>query len=169
MSFTRPFLLCPVFFWTAPCAGCYHQERGGMPLSSIWAKVCMLDNCVYYLTWHDYSSLVEGESHGILYYYLLSVYRNRYWGAVVFGLIGGRSLPLSLALSASFNNNDNNNNQCLFFSPYYHVIYNYLFLVLRIDNKTESEVKIRRKLKHKRWIWVIVKKLKLDIYLHLNK
>ena len=32
MSFTRPFLLGPVFFRTAlPCSG-YHQERGGMPL-----------------------------------------------------------------------------------------------------------------------------------------
>ena len=25
-----------------------------------------VDNCVCYLTWHDYPSLVEGESHGIL-------------------------------------------------------------------------------------------------------
>ena len=33
MSFTRPFLLGPVFFRTAlPCSGCYHLERGGMPL-----------------------------------------------------------------------------------------------------------------------------------------
>ena len=56
-------LLGPVFFWTTlPCSGCYHPERGGMPLqyeaginciegailkikaqmSSIWAKGCML-------------------------------------------------------------------------------------------------------------------------------
>ena len=32
MSFTRPFLLDPVFFRTAlPCSGGYHMERGGMP------------------------------------------------------------------------------------------------------------------------------------------
>ena len=66
MSFTRPFLLGPVFFRTAlPCSGGYHLERGGLPLhdasetvhetvkraqllkikaqvSSIWAKGCML-------------------------------------------------------------------------------------------------------------------------------
>ena len=31
MSFTRPFLLGPVFFRTAlPCSGGYHLERGGM-------------------------------------------------------------------------------------------------------------------------------------------
>ena len=33
MSFTRPFLLGPVFFRTAlPCSGDYHLERGEMPL-----------------------------------------------------------------------------------------------------------------------------------------
>ena len=33
MSFTRPFLLGPVFFRTSlPCSGGYHLERGGMPL-----------------------------------------------------------------------------------------------------------------------------------------
>ena len=33
MSFTRPFLLGPVFFRTAlPCSGGYHIESGGMPL-----------------------------------------------------------------------------------------------------------------------------------------
>ena len=32
-SFTRPFLLGPVFFRTAlPCSGGYHMERRGMPL-----------------------------------------------------------------------------------------------------------------------------------------
>ena len=32
-SFTRPFLLGPVFFRTSlPCSGGYHLERGGMPL-----------------------------------------------------------------------------------------------------------------------------------------
>ena len=32
MSFTRPFLLGPVFFRTAlPCSGGYHMERAGMP------------------------------------------------------------------------------------------------------------------------------------------
>ena len=30
MNFARPFLLGPVFFWTAlPFSGGYHQERGG--------------------------------------------------------------------------------------------------------------------------------------------
>ena len=33
MSFTRPFLLSPVFFRTAlPSSDGYHLERGGMPL-----------------------------------------------------------------------------------------------------------------------------------------
>ena len=33
MSFTRSFLLGPVFFRTAlSCSGGYHLERGGMPL-----------------------------------------------------------------------------------------------------------------------------------------
>ena len=33
LSFTRPFLLGPVFFRTAlPCSGGHHMERGGMPL-----------------------------------------------------------------------------------------------------------------------------------------
>ena len=37
-------------------------------MSSIRAKGCMLMiMCVCYLTRHDYPSLVEGESHGILY------------------------------------------------------------------------------------------------------
>ena len=35
-------------------------------VSSIWAKGCILMTvCVCYLTRHDYSSLVEGESNGI--------------------------------------------------------------------------------------------------------
>ena len=63
MSFTRGFLLGPVYFRTAfPSSGGYHLESGGMPLydavginckkgallkiktqmSSIWAKGCML-------------------------------------------------------------------------------------------------------------------------------
>ena len=36
MSFTRPFLLGPVFFLTAlPCSGGYHMERGGMTLHDV--------------------------------------------------------------------------------------------------------------------------------------
>ena len=36
MSFTRPFLLGPVFFRTAlPCSGGYHMETGGMPLHDV--------------------------------------------------------------------------------------------------------------------------------------
>ena len=63
MSFTRRFLIGPVFFRTAlPYSGGYHLDRGGMPLhdevginsiegellntkaqmSSIWAMGCML-------------------------------------------------------------------------------------------------------------------------------
>ena len=39
-------------------------------VSSIWAKGCILMTvCVCYLTWHDYPSLVEGESHSILLYF----------------------------------------------------------------------------------------------------
>ena len=34
MSFTRPILLGPLFFWTAlPCSGGYYLERGGMQLN----------------------------------------------------------------------------------------------------------------------------------------
>ena len=34
MSFTLPFLLGPVFFWTAlSCSGGYHLERGGISLN----------------------------------------------------------------------------------------------------------------------------------------
>ena len=80
MSFMQPSLLGSVFFRTTlPCSGGYHMERGGMPLhdavgincekgatlkikaqlSSIWAKGCILMIvCVFYLTWHDYPSLV---------------------------------------------------------------------------------------------------------------
>ena len=93
MSLTRPSLLDTVFFRTAlPCSGGYHMERGGMSLhdavginckkgatteiqtqlSSIWAKgYILMTVCVFYLTWHDYPSLVQGESHGILLLLLL--------------------------------------------------------------------------------------------------
>ena len=41
MSFTRPFLLGPVFFRTAlPCSGGYHMERGGMPLHVVVGINC---------------------------------------------------------------------------------------------------------------------------------
>ena len=41
MSFTRPFLLGPVFFGTAlPCSGGYHLERVGMTLHDVaWDKL----------------------------------------------------------------------------------------------------------------------------------
>ena len=32
--------------------------------------------CVCYLTWHDYPSLVEGESHGILY--IIIIFETKY-------------------------------------------------------------------------------------------
>ena len=41
-------------------------------VSSIWAKGCMLDDCVCYLTRHDYPSLVVGESHGILLFFSIA-------------------------------------------------------------------------------------------------
>ena len=31
-------------------------------VSSIWGKGCLLDDCMCYMTWHDYPSLVEGFS-----------------------------------------------------------------------------------------------------------
>ena len=41
MSFTRPFLLGPVFFWAAlPCSGGYHLETGGMPLHDAVGTNC---------------------------------------------------------------------------------------------------------------------------------
>ena len=44
MSFTRPFLLDPVFFLTAlPCSGCYHLKRGGMPLHGAVGMNCKND------------------------------------------------------------------------------------------------------------------------------
>ena len=49
-----------------------------------------LDDCMYYLTWHDYHSLVEGESHGILYYYVGEV------EAEVFTNVTGASMVYKL-------------------------------------------------------------------------
>ena len=41
MSFTRPFLLGPVFFRTAlPFSGGYHLERGGIPLHDAVGTNC---------------------------------------------------------------------------------------------------------------------------------
>ena len=41
MSFTRPFLLGPVFFLTAlPCSDGYHLERSGMPLHDVVGINC---------------------------------------------------------------------------------------------------------------------------------
>ena len=41
MSFMRPFLLGPVFFWTTlPCSGGYHIEMGGMPLHDVTGINC---------------------------------------------------------------------------------------------------------------------------------
>ena len=43
-SFTCPFLLGTVFFWTAlPCSGGYHQGRGGMPLHDVVGINCKKD------------------------------------------------------------------------------------------------------------------------------
>ena len=41
MSFTRPFLLGPVFFRIAlPCSSGYHMDRGGMPLHDVVGIIC---------------------------------------------------------------------------------------------------------------------------------
>ena len=41
MSFTRPFLLGPVFFRTAlTCSGGYDMERGGMPSHDVVGIKC---------------------------------------------------------------------------------------------------------------------------------
>ena len=41
MSFTRPFLLGPVFFRTdLPCSGGYHMETGGMLLHGVVGINC---------------------------------------------------------------------------------------------------------------------------------
>ena len=87
MSFTRLFLLVPVFFRTGlPGSGDYHLERVGCrymmrlgkavkraqilkskaQMSSIWAKGCML-MIVWVLS--ILTSLVEGESVVCYYYY----------------------------------------------------------------------------------------------------
>ena len=93
--FTHPFLLGPVFFRTTlPCSSGDHLERDEMPLHDAVGinckKVATTENqgagvkymvkgvyigwlYVCYLTWHDYPSLVEWESHGILLYYLLLI------------------------------------------------------------------------------------------------
>ena len=42
-SFTLPFLLGPVFFWTALlCSGGYHLERGGMSLHDAFGVNCKI-------------------------------------------------------------------------------------------------------------------------------
>ena len=43
---------------------------------SIWAKGCMFDDCVCYLILHEYPSLMEGESRGIL---LLFYHSHSVW------------------------------------------------------------------------------------------
>ena len=72
-----------------PCSGGYHLERGGMPLYDAVGINCKKDApteyqgtdakfmgqgvyvydcvCVCYLTCHDYPSLVEKESYGLLH------------------------------------------------------------------------------------------------------
>ena len=55
MSFTRPFLLGPVFFRTAlPCSGGYHMERGEMQL-----HVAVGINCKKGATTENQSSVVK--------------------------------------------------------------------------------------------------------------
>ena len=49
MSFTRLFLLGPVFFQTAlPCSGGYQLQRGGMPLYDVVGINCKNDATTEY-------------------------------------------------------------------------------------------------------------------------
>ena len=87
MSFTRPFLLGPVFSGHPPVLWCLSPGEGWDAVTRCgWDKLLKACNywksrrryqvyglrgvcwwlCVCYLTWRDYPSLVEGDSHGIL-------------------------------------------------------------------------------------------------------
>ena len=47
MSFTLPFLLGPVFLWTAlPCSGSYYLESGGKPLHDAVEINCKKDTTI---------------------------------------------------------------------------------------------------------------------------
>ena len=61
MSFTRPFLLGPVFFRTAlPCSSGYHMERGGMPLHDAVGI-----NCKKTVTTENQGSGVKNMDKGV--------------------------------------------------------------------------------------------------------
>ena len=61
MSFTRPFLLDPMFFRTSlPCSGGYHMERGGMPLHDVVGI-----NCKKGATTKNQSSAVKYMGNGV--------------------------------------------------------------------------------------------------------
>ena len=62
MSFTRPFLVGPMFFRTAlPSSGDYHQERGGMPLHDVVGINCKT------------GATTENQGSGVKYYGLRGV------------------------------------------------------------------------------------------------
>ena len=47
MSFTRPFLLGPVFLWIAlPCSGSYYLDSGGKPLHDAVEINCKKDTTI---------------------------------------------------------------------------------------------------------------------------
>ena len=64
MSFTRPFLLGPVFFRTAlPCSDGYHMERGGMQLHDAVGI-----NCKKGATTENLDSAVKYMGYGVYFY-----------------------------------------------------------------------------------------------------
>ena len=97
LSFTRPFLLGPLFFCTAlSCSGGYHLERGRMALHVAVGVNCengtttenqgagvkyMVQGvyvgwlCVCSLTWHDYRPLL---SRGRKWCYIIIMMRNMF-------------------------------------------------------------------------------------------
>ena len=91
MSFTRPFLLDPVFFRTAlPCSGGYDLKSGGMPLLDVvginYKKgattenqgVCCavyVDDCVCVLS-NDMTTPPWWREKVVVYYYYLKITRN---------------------------------------------------------------------------------------------
>ena len=69
----------PVLWWLSPgegwdavswCMVRTYETKIKAHMSSIWAKGFMLDDCVCYLTWHDYHSLVR---ENVFVYYLFII------------------------------------------------------------------------------------------------
>ena len=86
--------------------------------------------------------LGTGLPYGLLLFSLsiLTVYIGWYCGAVVFGLIGCKSLSTRLALPTSFNNNNNNNKNRSFWCflcslRWFLTLFNRLLLLLLLLKK----------------------------------